>query len=143
MNSTKNFEKRDTLEGGVGVLCRGRSAFANSSVWGVDTDIDGTAQFYYTPLGMLVYVSIEGLEEGCSVYSLELITNGGGRCALPPLYAKNGSAWCSALTGKISACQILGGKIVVSRSFAGKTVTVATGSIRPPSLCEMRMRAAE
>ena len=143
MNSTMILEKRETLEGGIGELCRGRSAFANSSIWGVDADIVGSAQFFYTPLGMLVYVSVGGLEEGCNVYSVELITKGGGRCTLPPLYSKNGSAWCSALTGKISACQILGGKIEISQSSMGKTVTVATGNIRPPRICEMRMRTAE
>lgn len=143
MNTVKFSETEETVGGGAGELCRGRTAFASSHIWGVEADIDGTAQFYYTPLGMLVHVSVWGLEGNGDVYSLEVMTDGGGHCALPPLYSKNGSAWCSALTGKISACQILGGKVIVTRRVSGKNVTVATGSIRPPRICEVRLRAAE
>lgn len=141
MSSVNFLEKREVGGGGAYELCRGRCAFARSHIWGVDSPIDGTASFYYTPLGMLVYVCVDGLEDG--VYSLKLVTESGGECVLPPLYAKNGSAWCSALTGKISACQILGGKMKVSGHVCGRTVTVAKGSIRPPRLGETRLCVAE
>lgn len=141
MNLVKTLERDNFAVGGAEELCRGRTVFAGSHIIGRENGVEGTASFYYTPLGMLVRVSVCGLEKG--VYSLSVLTDDGGEFMLPPLYAQNGHAWCSALTGKISACRIFGGKITVTRREADITVDIADGRIRPPRIGEVSLRAAE
>lgn len=137
------MEKREDSCGVVTELCKGRRAFASAHIDAKDTNIDGTACFYYTPIGMLVCVSVVGLEENGGVYSLEVVTESGGRFTLPPLYEKSGRAWCVSLTGKISACEILGGRINVMSDNSGDTEQAATGKIRSPMIGEFKLRAAE
>jgi hypothetical protein len=106
---------------GAGVLGKGRSPFAFADICGEDGHgtVKGRASFYYTPLGMLVCASVKGLDGKRSVYSLSLVSdkehvsNVSVQCAIPPLYERNGYAWCSALTGKISPCEIIGRRIAM------------------------------
>ncbi len=141
MNLVKTLENGNFAVGGAEELCRGRTVFAGSRIIGRENGVEGTASFYYTPLGMLIRVSVCGLEDG--VYSLSVLTDDGGEFMLPPLYAKNGNAWCSALTGKISACRIFGGTIMITRRETERTVGIAVGRIRPPRIGEVSLRAAE
>lgn len=141
MNSVKTLKNGNFAVGGAEELCRGRTVFAGSHIIGRENGVEGTASFYYTPLGMLIRVSVCGLDDG--VYCLSVLTDDGGEFMLPPLYAKSGNAWCSALTGKISACRIFGGKIMIARCEADGTVYVAGGGIRPPRIGEVSLRTAE
>ncbi|MBO5202989.1 MAG: hypothetical protein J6B72_00035 [Clostridia bacterium] len=124
---------------GAGVLGKGRSPFAFADILGEDghTDIKGRASFYYTPLGMLVCASVKGLDGKRRVYSLSLVSDNEGtrdtamQCAIPPLYERNGYAWCSALTGKISPCEIIGRRIAMREmGNDGKRGAVASGVVR-------------
>ncbi len=137
LNSVKFYEKKEIFSTGVRELCRGRTAFAYANIAGENGIVEGTASFYYTPLGMLVYVCMCGLDEADGgVYSLEIRTKCGGCVTLPPLYCKNGNAWSAALTGKIATCDILGGRVIVGDS-------IAEGGIRPPILRELTIKEAE
>ena len=146
MNSSiisEKSEKKEAVFGVASQLCRGRSAFAVSHINSTQTGIEGEASFYYTPLGMLVYVSVWGIDVTTDeVYTLELVNDAGVSCILPPLYCKNGKAWCSALTGKIVASDILGGRIGVIKKRDGVSFRIAEGKIRPPRLDEIRLRLA-
>lgn len=140
----KSFEKRDNIGGEKAELCRGRNAFAEAFLFGSSEKAEGLARFYYTPLGMLIHVTVSGLDAECGVYSLEMHTKSGGCCVLPPLYCRCGRAWLSALTGKISACDILGGKVCVKRSNSNKPFdTVAEGNILSSALEQITLMAAE
>ena len=120
-------------------LCRGRTAFAYASVSGETNSIEGTASFYYTPLGMLVHSCVCGLEAEDGVYSLEIRTKSGGTVTLPPLYARNGNAWGTALTAKTSILDVLGGRLVIRQ----KNKTLADCGIRPPMIMDTSIPKAE
>lgn len=140
----KSFEKRDTVVGGTAELCRGRTAFAEAYMLGESETAEGMARFFYTPLGMLIYVTVNGLDAEGGVYSLEMHTKSGGCCILPPLYCRGGRAWLSALTGKISACDIFGGTICIIRRISDKSEeTVAVGDIHSSALEKITLMAAE
>ena len=122
--------------GGAAELGRGRHPFACADISGDGEcgSVRGKASFYYTPLGMLVCATVAGLGRDTGAYSLSVSEDGerSGRasmqCAIPPLYERGGHAWCSALTGKISPCELLGKCITLREmKYGGK---VATGRIR-------------
>ncbi len=124
----------------AGALGRGRTPFATVDIKGDGErgEIRGSADFYYTPLGMLVCASVGGLgkskEERGGVYSLafgERPAEAGISCAIPPLYERGGYAWCSALTGKISPCEILGKRVtLVDMRKETLGAHLATGTVR-------------
>ena len=128
---------------GTEALCRGRTPFASAYIYGetANGDINGYAELYYTPLGMLVKVGVSGLEDG--VYSLSLGREGQIILFLPPLYAKNGSAWCTALTGKISASEILGTDINIIGYHEKERTDIAYGVIQSPLLKRFELMEAE
>lgn len=138
------FEKRDSIGGETAELCRGRNAFAEAYMLGSSEQTEGIARFYYTPLGMLIHVTVGGLDTEHGVYSLEMHTKSGGCCVLPPLYCRGGRAWVTALTGKISACDILGGKVCIGRSGSDNPFgTVAEGNIHSTAVEKITLMAAE
>ncbi len=124
----------------AGALGRGRTPFATVDIKGKGErgEIRGSADFYYTPLGMLVCASVKGLgrENGKrgGVYSLsfgERPDEAGMSCAIPPLYERGGYAWCSALTAKISPCEILGKRVtLVDMRKETLGARLATGTVR-------------
>ena len=128
---------------GADTLCRGRTPFATSEISAeVETEnVEGIAEMYYTPLGMLVRVGVTGLEDG--VFSLILGKEGELNVYLPPLYARDGEAWCTALTGKISPSQILGGEIRIVEYRGFERINVAKGSIRSPLTPQISLAKAQ
>ena len=124
----------------AGALGRGRTPFATVDIKGNGErgEIRGSADFYYTPLGMLVCASVKGLGKSSGerggVYSLSFGDKGvdaGISCAIPPLYERGGYAWCSALTGKISPCEILGKRVtLVDMRKETLGTHLATGTVR-------------
>lgn len=105
-------------------LYRDRTPLAYADIFGEYERTRGIANFFYTPLGILVNVSMKGLDKEIRVYGLSFISKEGARWRLPPLYNKNGCAWCSALTGKISVCELLGGEIIIESGTDGEEVAL-------------------
>ena len=136
MNTVKTKEKMDNMTATVGAICKDRTPIAFADICGEAGHgrVKGEATFYYTPLGMLVCASVSGLEQGKGVYSLSLINgheHGTSDCAIPPLYARGGYAWCSALTGKISPHELLGCKIAMREAGRiGECEEIASGVVR-------------
>jgi hypothetical protein len=122
--------------GGAAELGRGRHPFACADICGEGDSgsIHGKASFYYTPLGMLICATVGGLGRNRGIYSLSVTEDDGVwrkapmQCAIPPLYERGGRAWCSALTGKISPCELIGKRITLWETKHGGKV--ATGKIR-------------
>ena len=131
----ENDMARECILHGVGAIGRGRRPFARAEIVGRTErgEAGGTASFYYTPLGMLVCVSIGGLEER-GVYTMSL-TDGDEsdgvelKSAIPPLYARGGYAWCSAITGKILPGQIKNKIMVVRQLDSDEGDVIATGLV--------------
>lgn len=128
---------------GTDTLCRGRTPFAASEIKAETEmqDIEGIAELYYTPLGMLVRVGVTGLEDG--VFSLILGKEGELNVYLQPLYARDGEAWCTALTGKISPSQILGGEIRIVEYRGFERIDLAKGIIRSPLIPQISLAKAQ
>ncbi|MBQ8818162.1 MAG: hypothetical protein IJZ83_06265 [Clostridia bacterium] len=126
-NTSAQISDEEFVCAGVSELCRGRAPFAYADISDInekDGEIKGRASFYYTPLGLLACVTANGLDESVSVYPLSFVSKEGARWSLPPLYNKNGFAWCTALTGKISVCEILGGELRIGESKSKKAVAL-------------------
>lgn len=132
------LEKRSIFEG-TGELCRGRVPIAYADICGEQGygAVKGEASFYYTPIGVLVRASVSGLDGKSGVYSLSLTSPAGRRqsdaseSAIPPLYDRNGYAWCSALTKKLSPCELLGKRISMRALHRGaEQEEIASGVIR-------------
>ena len=124
---------------GAGTLGKGRSPFAGVDIYGMGANrgVRGRADFYYTPLGMLICVSVKGLAGENGVYCLSFVSADerseevGMKCVIPPLYERNGYAWCSALTGKVSPSEIFGKRVVMRSLRRGyEKVEVASGVVR-------------
>ncbi len=143
MVSIAHSEHKESTCVGAEALCRGRTPFASAYIHGETQtgEVIGGAELYYTPLGMLVRVGVSGLVDG--VYSLSLGREGEVSLFLPPLYARGGSAWCTALTGKISASEILGAEICVIEYREGERADVACGVVRSPLLSRFELMKAE
>ena len=138
MNAVTRRERRENMTGTVGTLCKGRTPIAYADICGESghAEVKGEAVFYYTPLGMLVCASVSGLEQGRGIYSLTLTDSlgherGAENCIIPPLYARSGYAWCSALTEKLSPNELLGCKIAMrAESRANAREEIASGVVR-------------
>lgn len=119
------------------ILCRGRRPFASAEIVGGEEfpQINGRVDFYLTPLGVLICADINGLpirEEssqravaynfcinGDSAQKCNHCRNTKASCrVMPTVYEKNGSAWCSVLTKKISPSDIMGKTIAVHERSA-------------------------
>ncbi|MBE6577697.1 MAG: hypothetical protein E7653_06120 [Ruminococcaceae bacterium] len=129
----ENDLARECILHGVGTLGRGRRPFAKAQLKG-EAHMSGTASFYYTPLGMLVCVTVKGLSDK-GVYTLSLASNDGSkevqtRCAIPPLYSRGGYAWCSALTGKLAPSEIQDKTLIMREMDAKNDKQVAIGAVR-------------
>jgi hypothetical protein len=126
---------RECILHGVGAIGRGRRPFARALLKGTEENLgaSGTVSFYYTPLGMLVCVTLRDLNRERGVYTLTLSETDGEernvRCAVPPLYARDGCAWCSALTGKLLPSEV-SGRTVVIRELGAYAETVAVGRVQ-------------
>ena len=82
---------------------------------------------------MLVCVALSGLKKERGVYTLSLVSGKENemhvdRCTIPPLYAREGYAWCSALTGKLLPSDVRGKTVVIRESGSGSG-RVAVGKI--------------
>ena len=131
----ENELARDCILRGVGAIGRGRRPFARARLEGKEQGggVSGNVSFYYTPLGMLVCVAIGGLKKDRGVYTLSLSSCDGGRrtdmrCAVPPLYARGGYAWCSVLTGKLLPSEVSECTALI-KELGGHTNTVASGRV--------------
>ena len=138
------YQERGALAercGSAQTLFCDRAPFAVANISHSDgaCPINGRAELFYTPLGMFVRVLVRGLEDG--VYSLTL--SSGEICIyLPPLYARGGEAWSEALTGKISASEMLHGCINVIEYDSDGGRPVACGNVRSPIVREMELLRA-
>ena len=107
-NSEQNLDRISISE-----LWRNRAPIAYTLLYGNEEKSTGSTFFYCTPLGLIVCTSVCGLDDEVGIYSLSFISKEGSVCKLPPLYNKDGYAWNMALTGKIYACELLGGEIKI------------------------------
>ncbi len=103
-------------------LCQGRTPFAVAELHGKEkySSIRGRVDFYSTPAGVLVSAKISGLPSKTgthcksAVYGLCLEEYGEHErknekkhikkslsSVMPPLYERDGKAWCSVVTGKL------------------------------------------
>jgi hypothetical protein len=132
----ENDLARECILHGVGTIGRGRRPFATARITSTEgTRKRGSVSFYYTPLGMLVCVAVGGLEDERGVYTLSLATweNGGYReipCNIPPLYARGGYAWCSALTGKLTPSEVRNKTVLLKRLDGHNSEIDAMGTVR-------------
>ncbi len=133
----ENDMARECILHSTRAVGRGRRPFARAELEGngLDTDTSGSASFYYTPLGMLVCVAVKGLARERGVYTLAIASEEDGReletrCAIPPLYARGGYAWCSALTGKITPSDITDKLVVIKELDRENTKVLAMGTVK-------------
>ena len=104
-------------------LCMGRSPLATARLKGASegSALWGRVDCYGTPAGLRISVTVNGLPHGSktgfSIYRLCLEREDGYfLCAvIPPLYERNGSAWCSVITRKLELSDLMGGRLSIRR----------------------------
>ena len=102
-------------------LCLGRTPLATAMLKGTveGAPIEGRVDCYGTPAGVRISVTVGGLPKGMnngfSVYRLCVEKEEGHfLCAvIPPLYEKNGTAWCSVITRKLVPSELIGKRLSV------------------------------
>lgn len=131
-------------QGAHEVLCKGRLPFANANLTGEDgfPSVCGSVEFYSTPMGVLICAQVRGLpcdtvqgkkpkaygiclgnstsserrEQAFCTGHLYLGKHRAPCTAMPTLYEKNGSLWCSVMTGRITPADLAGKMIRVHES---------------------------
>ena len=105
-------------KGAFALLLEGRSPAATVTLSGEDSGLHGAAEFYPTPLGVVVCAELSGLpeRERAEVFGLSL----GGE--ITPIFRKStgeASAWCAAMTRHRSVGEVLGETVSVLATPAG------------------------
>lgn len=129
-------EERAYLVNGFSAIGTDRCPFAIAEIRGnsENQDVIGEANFYHTPLGILVSVWMKGFSGGRETYHIRIEDACDGRkvnCVLPPLYERGGYAFFSSLTGKLSAGEILNKRIYVGRYCNSREQEIALGYVAP------------
>ena len=113
--------KRELKKGAYELILAGRrpSAVARLSPSGSGGEMRGEAEFYMTPLGVVLCAEVDGLpkEQSSMVFGLCI---GDDRM---PIYASKGSMWCAIMTGYHSVSDLIGKPLTVRQSYD------------PPALC--------
>ena len=123
------FVKKQPSKGLYGHLCQGRRPFAVADMRGgvCYPSVRGQVAFYATPAGVLISADLSGLPggsgNGCgaSVFGVCLESgreNACGSCPrlcslLPPLYERNGNAWCSVVTAKLAPSDLTDRRVIL------------------------------
>lgn len=126
------MKQENIWAGAYEILCRGRIPFAKAELHGNEEypNVRGSVHFYATPVGVLVHAEVVGLPRGgrntkrAMAYRFclqECQENGMARdgyitppkrylpCnVLPTVYEKDGTLWCSVLTGRILPADLFG-----------------------------------
>lgn len=118
------------------LLCRGRSPSAMATLKGTvkNKEIEGSVCFYSTPIGMVINARISGLDR-CSdegIYRFGFYTHSKDedrriKSVMPIMYEREGRAWGSSLTSKMSVSDFSGR--VISLYSGREAVEVAFGKV--------------
>ena len=136
-------------------LRRGRHPFASAELRGgyAHPGVKGEISFYDTPAGVLVSARLQGLPgrggttHASTVYGFCLGERESDTCSvgcgrncrfcriMPSLYEKDGNAWCSFLTRKLSVSDLEGRRITLrERTVEYPGFPVASGALRTPHM---------
>jgi hypothetical protein len=106
--------KRELKKGAYELILAGRhpSAVARLSPSKDDGAMRGEAEFYMTPLGVVLCAEVDGLpkEQSGMVFGLCIGDD------QMPIYACAGSAWCAIMTGYRSVSDLIGKPLTVRQS---------------------------
>ncbi len=124
------------VRGGCGILCKGRYPYATAELRGSCDYPSARGRFalYATPTGVVVSAELRGLPAG-AVLRLCLKREGEtcvSATCFPLLYERNGEAWFTDLTERISPWERSGGEIALTVTDAReeKGTVVARGTLR-------------
>ena len=83
----------------------------------------GEAEFYTTPLGVVLCAELSGLpeEKRSEVFGLRIGDE------ITPIYARAGSAWCARMTCHKTLSEVLGKAVTV---LSGRTDPIGGGTVR-------------
>ena len=123
-------------QGAFALLLEGRTPAATVELSGEDPALRGEAEFYPTPLGVVLCAELTGLptRRDGAVFDLSV----GGE--ITPIFAKAGTerAWCAAMTRHRTVADVLGETVSVLASPAGqcgnRTVRICRGTVEDPRL---------
>ena len=147
-------EKKENIwAGAYEILCRGRVPFAKVEMRGNEShpSVFGTVDFYSTPVGVLVHAHVCGLpckeksqnrarayrfclygqKEACASREEFVIpTKDHLLCnVLPTVYEKDGTLWCSVLTGRILPVDLFGKVMSIYESGNSPTSRESVGEV--------------
>ena len=90
-----------------------------------DSAVSGEAEFYTTPLGVVVCAQVTGLpnEKKRQIFGLCI---GSEETAI---YSDGGDAWCAVMTDHFSVAEILGTTVTVRKD---RTSALGQGLVAPP-----------
>ncbi len=126
----------------LNLLCD-RQPFARADICGClkYPDINGTSEFYATPMGVLVITEVSGLPSGdrawneCQIFGFyinEDVEN--SKCfqklsrissIFPPLFCQGGYAWSSHITDGLYISELIGKTLIIDDS-AGEQIAFGT-----------------
>ena len=111
-------------KGAYELILEGRRPGAVAQLTG-DRDaspLHGEAEFYMTPLGVVLCAELSGLprERRSEVFGLQIGDE------ITPIYAKSGSAWCALMTRHKTVSDVLGKAVTV---LAGRFNAIGSGTI--------------
>lgn len=88
-------------------------------------ELSGEAEFYTTPLGVVICAALSGLPH-------EKRTETFGLCVgneETPIYSSAGECWCAVMTGHLSVTEVIGKTMTVKRDCE---TPIACGTVRTP-----------
>lgn len=88
-------------------------------------ELSGAAEFYTTPLGVVICAELSGLpsEKRTQIFGLCIGEEE------TPIYSSEGIAWCAVMTGHHSVAEVVGKTMTVRRD---RKIPLACGTIRTP-----------
>ena len=134
-------------------VCWGRRPFAVAELRGNDgyPSVRGRVWFYATPAGVLISADLSGLPDTAeqnermgAAFRVCLESEKGRSChtprlcsLIPPLYGRNGSAWCEVVTGKLSPSDLNDCRVILrtraERCAQACGSAIATGRVVSPA----------
>lgn len=149
--------KKHPNKGAYGHLCHGRRPFAIADIRGSACypSVIGTVSFYATPAGVLISADLSGLPQTTkkgrgAVFGVCFASRESERCGhcpklcsvLPPLYERNGNAWCSVVTGKLSPSDLIDRRVILrersDRCPGDCGREIASGNVTSPDYSHTR-----
>ncbi len=88
-------------------------------------EVSGEAEFYTTPLGVVICAALSGLPNEKRAQTFGLCVGN----EETPIYLSAGECWCAVMTGHLSAAEVVGKTMTVKRD---REVPIACGTVQTP-----------